>query len=91
MFEWSDEQKMIRDAVRQFVEKEIAPNVEELEHGDTPPYDILRKLFATFGMDQMAAAGFDRRIAKEEAGEAPKPVSTHSEVWSYEVADLTRD
>ncbi len=79
MFEWSEEQKMIKDAVRQFVEKEIAPNVEELEHGDTPPYDILRKLFATFGMDQMAAAGFDRRIAKEEAGEAPKPVLTDEE------------
>lgn len=79
MFEWSEEQKMIKDAVRQFVEKEIAPNVEELEHGDTPPYDILRKLFATFGMDQMAAAGFDRRIAKEEAGEAPKPVLADDE------------
>ena len=79
MFEWSDEQKMIRDAVRQFVEKEIAPHVEELEHGDTPPYDVLRKLFATFGMDQMAAASFDRRIAKEEAGEAPKTVFSDDE------------
>ncbi|HUS62307.1 MAG TPA: acyl-CoA dehydrogenase family protein, partial [Acidimicrobiales bacterium] len=75
MFEWSDEQKMIRDAVRQFVEKEIAPKVEELEHGDTPPYDVLRLLFKTFGMDQMAASSFDRRIAREEAGEAPKPVT----------------
>ncbi len=75
MFEWSDEQKMIRDAVRQFVEKEIAPNVDELEFGDTPPYAVLRKLFATFGMDAMAGAAFDRRIAKEEAGEAPKPLT----------------
>ncbi|MEY2473479.1 MAG: hypothetical protein QOK28_2808 [Actinomycetota bacterium] len=79
MFEWSDEQKMIKDAVRQFVEKEIAPHVEELEHGDTPPYDVLRKLFATFGMDAMAAASFDRRIAREEAGEAPKPLMTDDE------------
>ena len=54
MFEWSEEQLMIRDAVRQFVEAEIAPKREELEHGDLPPYDILRKLFATFGMDAMA-------------------------------------
>ena len=51
MYRWSDEQLMMRDAVRQFIEAEIKPNVEELEHGDTPPYDILRKLFATFGMD----------------------------------------
>ncbi len=54
MFKWSDEQLMIRDAVRQFVEAEIAPKREELEHGDLPPYDILRKLFATFGLDAMA-------------------------------------
>jgi len=66
MFEWSEEQQMIRDAVRQFVDKEIRPHVEELEHGDLPPYDILRKLFKTFGMDAMAAAGFDKRIAREK-------------------------
>src|SRR5262249_19729734 len=32
-------------------------------------YDLLRKLYKTFGMDQMAADGFDRRIAAEEAQE----------------------
>jgi alkylation response protein AidB-like acyl-CoA dehydrogenase len=65
MFEWSEEQLMIRDAVRQFVEAEIATKREDLEHGDLPPYDILRKLFSTFGMDQMAKAGFEARIARE--------------------------
>jgi len=71
MFEWSEEQLMVRDAVRQFVDKEIRPHVEELEHGDLPPYDILRKLFKTFGMDAMAAASFDKRIAREK-GELPE-------------------
>jgi hypothetical protein len=75
MFEWTEEQKMIKDAVRQFVEKEIAPRVEELEHGDTPPYEVLRLMFKTFGMDAMAGDAFDRRIAKEESGEAAKPIS----------------
>ena len=51
MYAWNEEQLMIRDAVREFVEAEIAPKREELEFGDTPPYDLLRKLFATFGMD----------------------------------------
>jgi acyl-CoA dehydrogenase len=81
MFEWSEEQKMIRDAVRQFVEKEIKPHVEDLEHGDLPPYDILRKLFATFGMDSMAQESFARRIEREraiEAGEEVEPVSRSS-------------
>ncbi len=79
MFEWSEEQKMIREAVRQFVEKEVAPRREELEHGDTPPYEVLRLMFKTFGMDAMAASSFDRRIAKEEAGEAPKPLTEADE------------
>jgi alkylation response protein AidB-like acyl-CoA dehydrogenase len=73
MFEWSEEQLMIRDAVRQFVEAEIAPKREELEHGDLPPYDILRKLFQTFGMADMARASFQKRIEHEKkvaAGEA---------------------
>jgi alkylation response protein AidB-like acyl-CoA dehydrogenase len=67
MYEWSDEQKMMRDAVRQFIEAEIAPNVDEYEHGDTPPYDVLRKMFHTFGIDAMARDGFNRRIEKEKA------------------------
>jgi alkylation response protein AidB-like acyl-CoA dehydrogenase len=74
MFEWSEEQRMIRDAVRQFVEKEIKPHVEDLEHGDLPPYDILRKLFATFGMDSMARESFKRRIERERAIEAGEQV-----------------
>jgi hypothetical protein len=78
MYEWSEEQLMIRDAVRQFVEAEIAPKREELEHGDLPPYDILRKLFSTFGMDAMARDRFKQQIEREKrvaAGEeqpAPK-------------------
>ena len=73
MYEWSDEHKMIRDAVRDFVEKEVRPRREELEFGDTPPYDVIRKLYATFGMGDMARASFERRIAKEKGGaEAPR-------------------
>ncbi|MCC5950734.1 MAG: acyl-CoA dehydrogenase family protein [Acidimicrobiia bacterium] len=65
MFRWNDEQLMVRDAVRQFIDKEIRPHVEEFEHGDTPPYDVLRKLFATFGMDSMARDRFKRQIEFE--------------------------
>jgi acyl-CoA dehydrogenase len=69
MFEWSEEQLMVRDAIRQFVEKEIKPNLTELEHGDTPPYEILRKLYRTFGMDAMARDQFERRLS----GQANEP------------------
>ncbi len=78
MYRWSDEQLMLQDAVRRFVEAEIKPNLDELEHGDTPPYATLRKLFSTFGMDQMARDRFARQIEFERSvadavakGEAP--------------------
>jgi alkylation response protein AidB-like acyl-CoA dehydrogenase len=65
MFEWPEEMQMIRDAVRQFVDNEVRPHRDELEHGDLPPYDLLRKMYATFGMDQMARDSFKRRIEAE--------------------------
>ncbi|MBX3313562.1 MAG: acyl-CoA dehydrogenase family protein [Actinobacteria bacterium] len=78
MFQWTDEQEMVRTAVRQFIDKEIRPRIEEFEHGDTPPYDVLRKLFRDFGMDVAARDRFAKQIAFEkevaaavEAGETP--------------------
>ncbi|MBW2418419.1 MAG: acyl-CoA dehydrogenase family protein [Deltaproteobacteria bacterium] len=74
MIEWSEQHLMIRDTVRRFVDAEIVPNLEELEHGDMPPYEILRKLYKSFGMDEIATARFEKQIAREKraaAGEAP--------------------
>ena len=66
MFEWSEEHQMIREAVKRFVDEEVRPHVEELEHGDLPPYDIIRKLLKTFGMDAMARDRFATQIAREK-------------------------
>lgn len=74
MYEWPEEMRMVRDAVRQFVDNEIRPRREDLEHGDLPPYDLLRKMYRAFGMDAMARDSFRARIDSEEAvarGEAP--------------------
>jgi acyl-CoA dehydrogenase len=70
VIEWTDEQQMVRAAVRDFIEKELVPHHRDLEHGDLPPYDIIRKLFSTFGMDAMARDRFERQIARERAGDA---------------------
>jgi alkylation response protein AidB-like acyl-CoA dehydrogenase len=84
MFEWSEEQLMIRDAVRRFVEAEVQPHVEELEHGDLPPYDILRKLFTTFGNGRdgaRAVQGADRageRRARSAAASGGRATRTRS-------------
>jgi alkylation response protein AidB-like acyl-CoA dehydrogenase len=75
MIEWSEQHLMIRDMVRRFVEAEIKPRLHDFEHGDLPPYDVLRKMMATFGIDEVARQRFAKQIEREKAaarGEAPK-------------------
>ncbi|MBV5245863.1 MULTISPECIES: acyl-CoA dehydrogenase family protein [Mycolicibacterium] len=72
MLDWSDVDIAVRDAVREFVDKEIRPHLDELESGDMEPYPIVRKLFATFGIDAMAKEALDKRLARmREGGEKP--------------------
>lgn len=66
MIQWSETHQSVRDMVRDFVEKEIVPHLDELEYGGMPPYDILRKFVKTFGLDEMAKASFERRIAESD-------------------------
>ena len=70
MFEWSEEDLMVRDAVRGFIDKEIRPHVDELETGNMPPYDIIRLMLKTFGIDAMAADALEKDFAREEAAAA---------------------
>jgi acyl-CoA dehydrogenase len=67
MIEWNEQHLAIRDMVRRFVEAEIKPRLTEFEHGDTPPYDVLRKMMQTFGIDELARQRFAGQIAREKA------------------------
>src|SRR5689334_11065264 len=69
MYEWSETDRAVEQAIRQFVDSEIRPRREELEFGDLPPYDILRKLWKTFGIDAMASDAIEKRLAAQEAGD----------------------
>lgn len=87
MIGWTEQQQMVRSMMRDFIEKEIVPHIDDLEYNGLPPYDLLRKFFKTFGIDEMAGASFDAKIAREEAiarGEAveekPAPVQTSGPV-----------
>src|SRR5206468_3986218 len=73
MIEWSEQHELIRETFRRLVEAEIKPNLRELEHGDTPPYAVLRRMMATFGIDQVARARFERQIARDKAAAAGEP------------------
>ncbi|WP_280242994.1 acyl-CoA dehydrogenase family protein [Nocardia abscessus] len=79
MFEWSETDVMIRDAVRAFIDKEVRPNLDALDSGELPPYPVIRKLFAEFGIDVMGGEAVQKMLAKQAAREAaaeagePKP------------------
>ena len=72
MLEWSDVDIAVRDAVRDFVDKEIRPNIDALESGDMEPYPIVRKLFSAFGIDAMARESLERRLSKLRDGAPAK-------------------
>lgn len=76
MLEWSDVDVAVRDAVREFVDREIRPHLDDLESGDMTPYPIIRKLFSTFGIDAMAKEALERRLARlRDGGESRAPSS----------------
>ncbi|KZM75928.1 acyl-CoA dehydrogenase family protein [Nocardia terpenica] len=70
MFEWSETDVLIRDAVRGFIDKEVRPRLDALESGETTPYPIIRKLFAEFGIDALGAEAVEKMLAKRRAREA---------------------
>ncbi|MBF6520546.1 acyl-CoA dehydrogenase family protein [Nocardia farcinica] len=81
MFEWSETDEMIRQAVRGFIDKEVRPHLDALEDGTMSPYPIARKLFAEFGIDAMAGEQVDSLLAKKRARQealaaGQDPVST---------------
>ncbi len=59
--------------MRRFVEEEIKPKIDELEHGDTPPYEVIRKLYRTFGLDALAREGFKRQLERKLSGPSENP------------------
>jgi hypothetical protein len=79
MIDWTEQHKQIRDMFRRFVETEIAPKREEIEFGDTPPYEILRKMMATFGAGEMAKGQFFADLEREKRGDPPKEKKIRTE------------
>ena len=65
MIEWSEADLAIRDAVRAWIEREIKPHLDQLETGQLPPYDSIRKLFADFGIDAMASDALTKMLTAE--------------------------
>jgi alkylation response protein AidB-like acyl-CoA dehydrogenase len=67
MIEWSETHLSIRDAFRRFCEAEVKPRIHAIEHEGEPPYEVLRKMVATFGIADMARARFEEQLARDGA------------------------
>jgi len=63
MIGWSESHLEMRAAVRQFVEREVVPLREQLEHGNLAPYELLRKYVRTFGIDEMARERYEHEMS----------------------------
>ncbi len=67
MFEFDEEHRMVQTALRQFVEKEIAPHVEAMESGEMLPYELMRKMARTFGLPDLVQSAWKRRKERKAA------------------------
>jgi acyl-CoA dehydrogenase len=69
MYEWSKEHEAMIAVMRRFVDEEVRPHLDELEHLGVPPYGVLRTMFDTFGLKDAARERFERLIARKDAGD----------------------
>lgn len=76
MYEWSEEHQAIIAVVRRFVDEEIRPHLDDLEHNGVPPYEILRKMYDTFGLKEMARESFQRQLDRKVSGETERERET---------------
>jgi hypothetical protein len=76
MFEWSDTDLLMRDTIREFIDKEIRPHLDALETGEIAPYPIARKLFSEFGLDVLAAEAVKTMLDNERAKQGKQEQQT---------------
>jgi alkylation response protein AidB-like acyl-CoA dehydrogenase len=69
MYEWSEEHQAIIDVVRRFVDEEVRPHLDDLEHNGVAPYEVLRKFYDVFGLKAMAQDSFKRQLERKISGE----------------------
>jgi alkylation response protein AidB-like acyl-CoA dehydrogenase len=79
MFDFSEEQKMVRSMVRRWVEANLVPAVDALESEEILPYDLMRDMLRTFGIDEMARGSLKKLEARQEQGEPPEAAAAKEE------------
>ena len=90
MFDFTDEQKMARTMVRSWAEKELAPHVAKLERNEILPYDIMRKMLKTFGMDEMVRAAFAKMAEAPASAPAERSIGGDPAMSAIVAIELSR-
>lgn len=77
MFQLSETQRMVEQAVRAWCEAKLAPAVPALETGAVLPYDLLREMARALALSEPLVAMAERRMAalRAEAPEGPLRVA----------------
>lgn len=82
MFEWSEPHQMMRQMVRQWLDKNLEPATADMEEGRILPYDLMRQLFRDFSMADMTEKAARKAMDKKQKG---------ASVAASEGEDVTRD
>src|SRR5688572_330625 len=66
--DFTPEQKMVRDTVRQWVERELEPRVLAIERGELSPFVVMREMAEAFGLPDLARSRFGKMEKRASAG-----------------------
>jgi acyl-CoA dehydrogenase len=79
MFSLSEQHQMVEKMVRQWCAAQLMPKIPALEAGEEMPFELMRRMARTFGLDAMARGGIEKRLARlraaaeGEGGDPPGP------------------
>jgi hypothetical protein len=73
MIEWSDMDEAVRESVRDWIDKNVRPNIDAIESGELLPFDLVRDFFAAFGLDAMASEAVEKMLSAERKRAARTP------------------
>ncbi len=79
MFRFTDEQLMVRQMVRKWVEAKLRPANDALERNEVLPYDLFRDFMTTFGIPDMVRGSFERMLTRGERKAAAAPAEDEPE------------
>jgi alkylation response protein AidB-like acyl-CoA dehydrogenase len=83
MFEFNEEQKMIRSMVRRWCTGKLEPKLDAIEGGE-PPYELMRDFANSFGIPDLVRSSFERMADK-----APRADPVMGAILAIEMARVS--